>query len=171
MTLYPDDAHWCSRADYAAILETAKRVGAKRVLEFGPGTSTLALIEAGAEHIDACEDDEHWYGVYAERLERVYPVVHMRRYEWAPVLKIQGVNNRRYDLAVIDGPAETRKRGASIVYALAHAGWVLVALEEHDCEPYLRRVVEGFARLFARPLEIWQTGPLAGSYALMGPPC
>ena len=46
--LYPREEHFCSFADYGAILDTVRRLDAKRVLEFGPGHSTLALVEGGA---------------------------------------------------------------------------------------------------------------------------
>lgn len=166
MSLYPEGAHWCSRADYDVVLNTAKRLNAKRVLEFGPGTTTLALIEAGVEHIDACEDDEHWFGVWSERLAK-YPAVHMHMYQLRHGMTIPGVSGW-YDLAVIDGPKETRRRDVSIFFAMVRATNVIVALEEHDAEPYLRRVIE--RNRVNRSVEIIESGPLAGAYALIGPP-
>lgn len=170
MNLYPEGAHWCSREDYAAILTVARDMKAKSVLEFGPGTSTLALIEAGAELIDACEDDPHYLALYTRRLAKQYPQVKMRRYTWAEEISIPEIDGERYDLAVIDGPRETMKRPSSIAYALARADNVLVALEEWQTEPHLRRIAQDLAWQAQRPMITRHTGPLAGAYALIGPP-
>lgn len=167
----PEGAHWCSRADYGHMLDVVRAHRARRILEFGPGTSTLALIEGGAQHIDCCEDDPEWYAVWVERLQARFPdVVHMRAYTWRPILHIEGVNGNRYDLAVIDGPHSTERRAAPLVYSLINCDRVLVALEEQSEPGHFRPVVERYARTFRRSVDIVQTGPLAGAYALIGPP-
>src|SRR5512147_916121 len=101
--LYPEERHWWSFNDYGATLAAVRHLGARRVLEFGPGSSTLALIEGGATHIDTCEDSPDWAKVYRERLERQYPgIVHL--YEYAPG-DFDGldkaIGDQTYDLGMI----------------------------------------------------------------------
>lgn len=176
MSLYPEDgAHWWSRADYDYVVRITRELSAKRVLEFGPGTSTLALVEGGASWIDTCEDDPHWFEVHTERLVPLFPeVIHMRPYRWRPIPCILGVDGRRYDMGLIDGPAKTEHRAAVIVYAMAHCQRVVVPLEETPEEAgigFMRGIVHRFANLFGRSVRITDTGPLAGSFAVIGPPC
>lgn len=169
--LYPTEQHWCSFADYGAIMETCAGLQAKRVLEFGPGSSTLALIEGGAEHIDACEDDQHWENVYRARLEDRFPgQVKIHTYVWSDPANIPSINWMHYDLGLIDGPNETPKREAVIVYAMERCTRVLVPCEDAE-GPGLRGVIEYQAKARGRYVGYKQTGPLAGSYALIGPPC
>lgn len=171
-SLYPaEGAHWCSEADYRHVLHIARSHGARRVLEFGPGTTTLALVEAGATQVDTCEDDPHWTTIARERIESRFPdIIRVRPYKWAPVLCIPDCDGQRYDLAVIDGPAETGKREPAILYAIAHADRVLVALED-ESTPNLWATVGRLAGFFGMDVRIANTGPLAGSYALIGPAC
>lgn len=173
--LYPEAQHWWSLADYGAVLDVVERLKARSVLEFGPGSSTLALIEGGATWIDTCEDDPHYFTVYRERLERRFTGVHVRPYRWRPLPSIIGVDAMRYDLGLIDGPKETERRPAVLVYAIERCARVLVPLEETPeltGRGFMRASVERFAKFFMRPVEwIEGTGPLAGAFALIGPRC
>lgn len=171
-SLYPEATSWWSFADYATVLTVMGRLTPKRVLEFGPGSSTLALIEGGAELVDCCEDDPVWFATYCTRLEDVYPAVHMRPYNLSALLSIPGVDNQRYDLALIDGPRETARRAAVVGYAMERCAHVLVPLECAGGSLIMRETVTHFARLYRRPVEWMEdTGPLAGAFALVGPPC
>lgn len=168
--LYPVEQHWCSFADYGAILSTVRRIGAKSVLEFGPGSSTLALIEGGATRVDACEDDPHWAAVARERIVARFPeVVRVHLFDLDDLL-IPSVNGRRYDLALIDGPKRTASRPAWIEYAASLARHVLVPLELDDGGT-LAGFVASLANALGRPYERTETGPLAGAYGLIGPAC
>jgi hypothetical protein len=168
MSLYPaEGAHWWTENDHRAVVQVVRSTGARTVLEFGPGTSTLSLIEGGAERIDACEDDPHWFAVYCERLEDVYPErVRLLPYNWTARLQINRAADR-YDLALIDGPRVVSRRFAVLHYCLARCDRVLIPLEEWDAEGDngLRRAVcsAGWPTTFI------DTGPLAGTFALMGP--
>lgn len=172
--LYPVEARWWSFNDYAAVLLAMAATGAKRVLEFGPGSSTLALIEGGAESIDTCEDSPDWAKVYEERLERRYPdVVKLHRYVWpegAP-LCIPALAGRLYDLALIDGPLGTERRPDVLRYALERCVYVLMPTEEFKTRAWLRPLIEAIAAEAGAPVEIWETGPLSGAFALVGPTC
>lgn len=172
--LFVADAHWWTTRDYGAVLAVMRRLQPATVLEFGPGSSTLALVEGGAALIESCEDDPHYLEIARARLERRFPtVVRIRPYAWATPLQILGVDRQRFDLALIDGPKETERRAAVVVYAIERCAHVLVPLEETPAlagRGFMRATVERTARYFLRPVEwIENTGPLAGAFALIGP--
>lgn len=165
--LYPVEQHWCSFNDYGVVLSTVQRLGARRILEFGPGWSTLALIEGGADWIDACEDDPHYFARYVRLIEDRFPAkVAMRGYTYRLPLYVPYVDGR-YDLAVIDGPRDTDKRPAVVEYALECADAVLVPLEEGENDGGILRDF-----IATRPRDcsvewIEDAGPLAGAWALL----
>lgn len=162
--LYPVERHWCSFADYGAILDVVRRLQPKIILEFGPGSSTLALIEGGAECIDCCEDNPHWLSVHRARI--LYPNVAFHAFEQADPLSITAIDGNRYDLALIDGPLEKSDRFPVIRYCLARSAAVLVALECMGGDTTLIDFVFG---LNATTVETIETGPLAGAFALLTP--
>lgn len=166
--LYPRAQHWWSLADYGAVLAVMQERRPKRVLEFGPGSSTLALIEGGAELIDACEDDPQWEAVYRVRLEDRFPnVVTIQPYTWSDPVSIPQIERERYDLALIDGPRTTQNRVAVLRYCMERCDAVLVPLEETDGSGYLRPHVIRLAEERGCELTLTQTGPLAGAFALL----
>lgn len=171
--LFPEATHFWSLADYGAVLDVMNRLHPKTVLEFGPGSSTLALIEGGAETIDCCEDNPDWFGVYAERLAAVYPdIVKMHAYRWADPLRIPTLDGRAYDLGLVDGPFGTPQRPAAIEYALQRCAAVLVPTEEWredkiQPEAGLRSRIAWLAWKYGRSVEIMETGPLSGAFALL----
>lgn len=152
-------------ADYGAVLGVMSRLQAKTALEFGPGSSTLALIEGGATRVDSCEDVRGWADVYRLRLERAYDPVTIRGYVWSDPVSVDGLLPR-YDLALIDGPHGTGRRGAVIEYCLAKCDAVLVPTEDQS-DPGLRQVIIGLAAKHGRPIELMETGPLSGGFALI----
>lgn len=165
--LYPEERHWWSMNDYGAVLDVVRKLGAKRILEFGPGSSTLALIEGGATTIDTCEDDPDWAQVYEERLQAVYPdIVRVHRYAWLTPLRVPSVDNASYDLALIDGPLGTNRRPEVIRYALTRCRSVLAPTETKN-----RALLEAIREIAAETpdvtLETWETGPLSGGFALL----
>lgn len=166
--LYPVEQHWCSFNDYGAILAIVRRLDARTVLEFGPGNSTLALVEGGATLIDAVEDDPHWLAVWEDRLARRFPgVVHLHAYD-ATDEAIWPIHSRKYDLALVDGPRDVSERPSWIAYAARRARHVLVPLEMGDGD-FLAVVVPDLADVIGRTWERIETGPLAGAYGLIGP--
>lgn len=169
--LYPEEQRWWSFQDYAAVLGIMERLRPRRVLEFGPGSSTLALIEGGAAHIDTCEDRQEWADVWQERLVRRFrEVVHLRRYHWTDPVSITAIDGERYDLALIDGPFGTPQRPAAIAYALARCTYVLAPTEDYQTENAgLRASIHRMALDAGRPVEFYETGPLSGGFALVGP--
>lgn len=171
--LYPVEQHWWSYADYAAVLAVMRERKPARVLEFGPGSSTLALIEGGATHIDTCEDKSSWAEVYRERLQDRFPgVVTLRGYVWQVPLSVMGVDDQRYDLALIDGPHTTPRRPMVIEYCLQRCDAVLLPTEDWDGERRLPdaplpKACAELAEKYGRTLTITETGPLSGGFALL----
>lgn len=173
-TLYPEERHWWSFNDYGAVLDAVESARAQvgpefRVLEFGPGSSTLALIEGGATAIDACEDDPHWAQVYRKRLQPRFPdVITIREYTLSTPLAIPAVDDRRYHFALIDGPRDTTRRADVIAYALERADVVMVPAESDGGEG-LRPTIRKLARKYGRKITWRETGPLAGGFAILTP--
>lgn len=82
--------------------------GAKSALEFGPGLSTLALVEAGVKHIVTLEHDTRWLRKAVQAL-KPYPQCRILRYEnVAPEALCTSLEaNRQFDLAFVDSPCGT----------------------------------------------------------------
>jgi hypothetical protein len=169
--LYPVAKHWWSLNDYAAVLGTVRALAARTVLEFGPGSSTLALVEGGATTIDTCEDDPKWLDVYRRRLGMKFAgVVEVRAYTWADPLTIPAIDGNRYDLALIDGPHDTPRRPVVLEYCLQRCRAVLIPTEDRKVSsPPLRPSIERLADVYRASVEIVETGPLSGAFALMIP--
>lgn len=170
--LYPHAERWWSFSDYRTVLEVVRRLRPVRVLEFGPGSSTLALIEGGAQHIDCCEDNPVWFKTYRERLERRFPaVVALIAYQWSDPLTVPELDPERYDLALIDGPLETPRRPAVVEYCLRRCAWVLVPTESNEGSRLMREACARLGLEHFRVVEFMETGPAAGGFALLNPPC
>lgn len=167
--LYPEERHWWSFNDYAAVLDTVRRLAARRILEFGPGSSTLALVEGGATTIDTLEDDPKWYDVHRSRVGRQFAgVVNVHRYTWADPLEIPAIDCQAYDMGLIDGPHDTPRRVAVLEYCLGRCSAVLLPTEDYKvASPPLRPHIARLAGAFGCKVEIWETGPLSGSFALL----
>lgn len=89
--------------DYAVLLKEVRRINADRVLEFGPGNSTLAWIEADCDEIISLEHNEIWLARAKEKLAG-YLNVHLFRYRNAPEIKVAELNGKTFDLAFVDSP-------------------------------------------------------------------
>jgi hypothetical protein len=85
--------------DYGAILVEAK--GKKRILEFGPGCSTWAFIEAGCEEIVTCEYDDAFFNSAKEQFKD-YPQVKVVRFWDEPEARSEAQGE--FDLALVDSP-------------------------------------------------------------------
>jgi hypothetical protein len=167
MSLYPKHgARWWSRADHDTVVAFTKRIRPRRVLEFGPGTSTLSLFEGGAERVDACEDDRAWFETWQRRLSG-YPVV-FHAYQWLDPLSIPGLDGERFDLALIDGPRITERRPAVVRYCLERCAQVLLPLESIGTDLLVRCVLNELEPR-CQAVEFKVSGPLAGTFALLTP--
>lgn len=165
--LFPEDRHFWSLNDYGAVLGVMQELQPKRVLEFGPGSSTLALIEGGAEHIDCCEDKLDWAAIYRDRLQKFYPgKVFIHMYDWSDPVSILGIDEQTYDMALIDGPFQTG-REAAIEYALQRCAAVLFPTEDYSHPSALRPLAWKLAEKYGKTVDITDTGPLSGGFALL----
>lgn len=129
-------------SDYKVLLAEAQ--GKKSVLEFGPGFSTYALIEAGVERILCCEYLEKWLEFAKERFKD-YPQVEIIPFLDEPEAKADIVGE--FDMAFVDSPKGYA--GARVIHkgqqdcsrlntcllALKHAPLVLL----HDASRPLER--------------------------------
>jgi hypothetical protein len=167
--LYPEERHWWSFNDYRAVMNITADIQAKTILEFGPGSSTLSLIEGGAQSIDCCEDNPKWAETYRERLEKRFPGhVRIIEYLWSDPIHIPTANRKEYDMALIDAP-DIPERPAVLRYALARCKSVLLPTEDHWHAPSMRTVAKREAAAAGRPITFFETGPLSGGFALIGP--
>lgn len=126
--LFPVERRWWSFADHEALISIVERFRPVRVLEFGPGGSTLALVEGGATEIVTCEDDPKWLQHFRGDLVR-HPV-RMLAYTHSDPLTIPSLNGQRFDFAFVDGPRNTDTRGIEIAYA-AERSRVVAAHDAH----------------------------------------
>jgi hypothetical protein len=93
------DFHTLRFEDYGALLEEAK--GKKRVLEFGPGCSTWAFIEAGCEEIVTAEYQDDFLQSAKEQFKD-YPQVKVVRFWDEPEARSEAQGE--FDLALVDSP-------------------------------------------------------------------
>lgn len=163
--LYERGAHWCSEADYGAIVDVVERLRPRTVLEFGPGWSTLALIEGGAGQVTTCEDDPHWADVWTRRLGPHADQVLFIGYNRMEPFVVSALGDQRFDLGLVDGPREKIDRRPVIRFCLDRCDAVLVPLECMGGDLTLIDYVLTFKERWH--IDITETGPLAGAYALM----
>jgi len=89
--------------DYGALLKEAERIGARKVLEFGPGNSTLAWVEEGCTEITTLEHQRQWLQVARQKLGH-YRNVNIMAYQNKPVIEIPELNGKHFDLIFVDSP-------------------------------------------------------------------
>lgn len=127
--------------DYEVLLQELKLYAPRKVLEFGPGVSTWAFIEAGIPHIDSYEHDQAWLEK-AKAEFKAHPQVVFRKYENTPVLDFQPTE-KHYGLGFVDAPVggearrrlvhpgqENMSRFNTVAFALKHCSVVLL----HDAK-------------------------------------
>ena len=114
MSLWTPNQRTLTKDDHDALVEIGR--DAHSVVEFGPGYSTFAFIEAGVEEIVGLEHDPHWFDVQTERFKD-YPQVEIKRYEnEGPVARVPDcVASCQFDIALVDSPKGYK--AARIVHA------------------------------------------------------
>lgn len=143
--LFPDEQRWWSFADHEVLLELVEEVRPRDVLEFGPGSSTLALIEGGAVNIVSCEDDPDYLRHFASLED--YGVL-MLSYVQADPPIVPGLDEARvFEFGFVDGPNGSGNRGPVIAYAAARCQ----VLACHDA--HLQPVIDALRALPHRRLE------------------
>jgi hypothetical protein len=101
MSLWTPNQRTLTKTDHDHIVALGK--GVNSVLEFGPGYSTFAWIEAGVPTIVGLEHDDKWFDVQTERFTD-YPQVKIDKY-WneAPAARVpEGLGD--FDIAFVDSP-------------------------------------------------------------------
>lgn len=109
--LYPVEHRIFEFCDYGALIDECHRVDARRVIEFGPGISTLAMVEAGVERIHTYEYQDRWFA-QARELLRGHPHVSVHRYRNEPEVAVRGQSEMKFDLAFVDSPLGVPSRGS-----------------------------------------------------------
>ena len=165
--LFPEESNFWSFSDYQCVLDVMERLCPKRVLEFGPGYSTLALVEGGAKSIVCLESEDVWLETWRER-HGSFPQIEILQYFYfcgTPVYPWL----EDFDLGLVDGPHCTEERPSAIRYCLKHCEAVLVPTEDEGrkAESFLRPHIVSLAEEFNCSLEWMETGPKAGGFALM----
>lgn len=90
-------------ADYNIFLAEAQRLQPKRVVEFGPGYSTFAWIEAGVPEIVGLEHDQYWFDAQKARFAD-FPSVSIRAYRDVPPVAEYPDDIGEFQLALVDSP-------------------------------------------------------------------
>jgi tRNA A58 N-methylase Trm61 len=98
--------------DYAAVMGAVR--GMKRIMEFGPGASTLAMIEAGVEHIVSAECDPKWEAAASERLREYIDAkrVEIVRFTNTVPVTFSPEVEGPFDLVFVDSPVGIEARSA-----------------------------------------------------------
>lgn len=97
--------------DYQALMDECHRLGAHSALEFGPGASTLALVEAGLDRIVTLEHDPKWRAIATERCA-AHPQVRVLAYSNARTIDPKLLAGEALDLAFVDSPVGIEARSA-----------------------------------------------------------
>ncbi len=103
MSLWIKNQKTLTKTDHCHLINIAR--GASRVVEFGPGYSTLAFIEAGVNEIIGLEHDSKWNEVQVDRFKDYPQVTIDWYYNEAPKARVpdfyKGVD---FDFAFVDSP-------------------------------------------------------------------
>ncbi len=91
-----------SPEEYQWLRGFVRENGIRKVLEFGPGTSTWAFLEAGCQ-IVSLEYQDKWYRHYRREFAE-HPQVTILRYDNDPELQIPELDDCKFDLAFVDSP-------------------------------------------------------------------
>lgn len=132
--------------DFNAIKAEIERVGAKSVLEFGPGDSTDCYLACGIQRIVTCEHKDKWFKVAQKRFKKE-PRVKLLRYTDTDPVEVPDLGGEMFDIAFVDSPQgfypmrkahpgmEDCSRLNTCLFALKHAKVVLL----HDANRPLER--------------------------------
>lgn len=102
-----------SRSDAAKVFEGSDEEafraevvmsGAKTALEFGPGLSTQALLDAGIQRVVTCENIDKWLAVAKKRFKKDERVTVLKFHDEFPVI-VDGLDpNEKFDIGFVDAP-------------------------------------------------------------------
>lgn len=91
-----------SKEEYEILMDASK--GMDLVLEFGPGSSTFAFIEAGVKQIISCEYQQEWMD-YLQRQFQDYDNVELVPFNgYLYPLSILYLDDLKFDMIFVDSP-------------------------------------------------------------------
>jgi hypothetical protein len=98
--------------DYGSLMRAVS--GAKRVFEFGPGASTLAMIEAGVESIVSAECNREWRKKAEDRLRESIEAgrVEIIGFTNSCPVEFDAEIIGEFDIAFVDSPVGIEARSA-----------------------------------------------------------
>lgn len=99
------------RGDRQILRQEAERLGARRVLEFGPGHSTGAFLDAGCRVV-TLEHDAYWFEKARHRF-RDEARVEIGAYANRPLVSVPNgaLGGKGFDLAFVDSPVGVTRPG------------------------------------------------------------
>ena len=100
MKLYRYNNAGLTAEEYTILMEAAQ--GMDSVLEFGPGSSTWAFVEAGVRNIVSCEFDPRWLEKTRVEFEGYADVLEFDQTQYP--LIIPRVEAQTFDLILVDSP-------------------------------------------------------------------
>jgi hypothetical protein len=138
------------------LLELCRKIGAKRIFEFGSGRSTKAFLSAGYS-VFSLEDSSFWLSKTVESLSGHEAKLHESAVSALETNMIGGfpvlgwrIDKRleeqlgRADLILVDSPHFTPFREATLLASLQHGPQSLIVLDDTRI-PTLRRFCDGIA--------------------------
>lgn len=131
----------------------------KSVLEFGPGISTCAFIEAGVEEIVCCESQDGWLKHYENWIKNNSHIINSKITllpfdDCVYPLSIPSIDHLKFDMAFVDSPRghkgqfhkfkgyESCSRFATTMYAIQHSDHVFLHDVNRDGEKETLKFIE-----------------------------
>lgn len=150
---------------YGSILDDLRSVGAKTIVEFGSGTSTLRLCEDLPEaHILSVEGDESFFRLTQRKLDQhlgaghvelVHRPIRWQRHGWGLYRSYEpGAFPDHVDAVLIDGPPLATRRGREAclyqIFPHTHVG-TRFYLDDY-CREAEQRIVANWLRAYGTAL-------------------
>jgi len=156
-----------TKSEHDLLAEDARKLHLRKILEFGPGVSTLAFIQAGANTITSLEYNPEWVAKYADKFS-IYRQVRVLLFENTPHISVPETDDERYDACFVDSPTggmfKKFSRINAALYAAAHTNRIYLHDVDRPAEQRTIAVLEdlgwsmmaSFGRIarlhFARPV-------------------
>ena len=100
-----------TQEEYEIIYNTAK--GKQSVLEFGPGASTWAFIDAGVLDIVSCENNDRYFEIAKGKFKDRVTLVKFDAGQFP--LKIPEIDDREFDLVLVDAPIGAQAKQTIVI--------------------------------------------------------
>ena len=97
-----------TQEEYEILFNAAK--GKQSVLEFGPGASTWAFIDANVPKIVSCEFKKKWYQKAEKEFKKRIQLLHFEPTQMP--LQIPELENTQFDLVFVDSPPGVQTKHA-----------------------------------------------------------